>query len=83
MGNQSDKTRTVCQPAGNYYDKYDTKNPIASKLMAGFLGQFMRFVEMSGAKNVYEVGCGEGEGRFKIVELASPLPWTMILTKRC
>ena len=28
------------QPAGNYYDKYHTANPVARRLMQGFLGAF-------------------------------------------
>ena len=27
-------------PAGNYYDKYRTRNPIARRLMQGFLAGF-------------------------------------------
>lgn len=58
---EADKTRPVHQPAGNWYPKYTTKNPIAKTLVAGFLDQFFRFVEMSGARNLHEIGCGEGE----------------------
>ena len=49
------------QPAGNWYPKYTTKNPIAKMLVGGFLDQFFRFVEMSGARNIHEIGYGEGE----------------------
>ena len=47
--------------AGNTYDKYGTRNPIARALMRGFLGAFRELVETSGARDVHEVGCGEGE----------------------
>lgn len=53
---------TVVQPAGNYYDKYYTKNPIARALMNGFLRSFEDLVDRSGVTtNAFEVGCGEGE----------------------
>ena len=46
---------------GNVYDKYGTSNPIARRLMAGFLGGVDRLVERTGASEAHEVGCGEGE----------------------
>lgn len=52
----------VVQPAGNYYDKYNTRNPIARKLMKGFLRSFVELVEaVSPMGEALEVGCGEGE----------------------
>lgn len=52
----------VFQPAGNYYDKYRTRNPIARALMQGFLRSFDALVDSSGiATTAFEVGCGEGE----------------------
>jgi 2-polyprenyl-3-methyl-5-hydroxy-6-metoxy-1,4-benzoquinol methylase len=45
---------------GNYYDKYNTRNPIARYLMNGFLNSFDELTEKTGARKVYEVGCGEG-----------------------
>ena len=45
---------------GNYYDKYNTSNPVAKFLMDGFLSSFDSLVAMANAKRVYEVGCGEG-----------------------
>jgi 2-polyprenyl-3-methyl-5-hydroxy-6-metoxy-1,4-benzoquinol methylase len=45
---------------GNYYDKYNTENPIARYLMNGFLDTFDELAEKTGARNSYEVGCGEG-----------------------
>lgn len=47
--------------AGNVYDKYRTKNPLARRLMDGFLAAFDELVERAGAREVHEVGCGEGE----------------------
>jgi SAM-dependent methyltransferase len=49
------------QPAGNVYDKYGTRNPVARHLMRGFLGCLDRFVDRSGAREAHELGCGEGE----------------------
>lgn len=46
--------------AGNYYDKYGTQNPVARRLMAGFLAAFDELCARTGASTVLEVGCGEG-----------------------
>jgi 2-polyprenyl-3-methyl-5-hydroxy-6-metoxy-1,4-benzoquinol methylase len=46
--------------AGNYYDKYATKNPIARYLMDGFLESVSTLVGSVTAESVHEVGCGEG-----------------------
>ena len=46
--------------AGNYYDKYHSRNPIAHILTSGFVRSFQGVVQQSGAKEVHEIGCGEG-----------------------
>jgi 2-polyprenyl-3-methyl-5-hydroxy-6-metoxy-1,4-benzoquinol methylase len=46
---------------GNVYDKYGTSNPIARRLMDGFLARLDSLVERTGASEAHEVGCGEGE----------------------
>src|SRR5262245_27088920 len=46
--------------AGNYYDKYGTRNPIARYLMNGFLESAAALVGSVQAETVHEVGCGEG-----------------------
>jgi 2-polyprenyl-3-methyl-5-hydroxy-6-metoxy-1,4-benzoquinol methylase len=46
---------------GNVYDKYGTSNPVARRLVAGFLADLDELVERTGAGEVHEVGCGEGE----------------------
>jgi 2-polyprenyl-3-methyl-5-hydroxy-6-metoxy-1,4-benzoquinol methylase len=51
----------AAEAGGNVYDKYGTSNPVARRLMAGFMGQLDELVERSGAKEAHEVGCGEGE----------------------
>jgi len=58
----SNANSRVVQPAGNYYDKYHTRNPIARWLMAGFLQSFESLVDAcTDARDALEVGCGEGE----------------------
>ena len=49
------------QPAGNYYDKYRTANPIARYLMQGFLGAFDALSAKVPVASALEIGCGEGE----------------------
>ncbi len=46
---------------GNTYDKYGATNPVARRLMDGFLAKFDDLVSHSEAGNVHEVGCGEGK----------------------
>jgi 2-polyprenyl-3-methyl-5-hydroxy-6-metoxy-1,4-benzoquinol methylase len=46
---------------GNVYDKYRSTNPIERRLMAGFLADLDELVARTGAREVHEVGCGEGE----------------------
>lgn len=46
---------------GNYYDKYNSRNPLARLLMDGFLGSFDALVgRVPVAGDAYEIGCGEG-----------------------
>jgi len=49
------------EAGGNVYDKYGTSNPVARRLMAGFMSQLDELVERTGATEAHEVGCGEGE----------------------
>lgn len=46
--------------AGNVYPKYTTRNPLARLLMANFMATLRQLVERTGARDVHEVGCGEG-----------------------
>ena len=46
--------------AGNIYDKQNTKNPIAKSLMKGFYGSLNKLIADSGATDIHEIGCGEG-----------------------
>ena len=51
---------SVMGPAGNVYPKYATRNPIARKLVQGFLSNFTDLVRLSGCSTALEAGCGEG-----------------------
>lgn len=55
--------------AGNAYDKYNTANPIARRLMRGFFGAFDQLVEQAAPKKSFEVGCGEGYLSLRLLEL--------------
>jgi 2-polyprenyl-3-methyl-5-hydroxy-6-metoxy-1,4-benzoquinol methylase len=46
--------------SGNYYNKYESKNPVVRVLMRGFLSVFDELVGLTDARDVLEVGCGEG-----------------------
>lgn len=49
------------EEGGNVYDKYASSNPIERRLVGSFLRQFDALVELTGAREAHEVGCGEGE----------------------
>lgn len=53
---------------GNYYPKYQTKNPIVHKLMQGFLHSFDRLINHTQAKTAFEIGCGEGYLSQRLIE---------------
>jgi len=46
--------------AGNFYDKYNSRNPLVRWMMRGFFEAFERLVLRSGAYTAHEIGCGEG-----------------------
>jgi 2-polyprenyl-3-methyl-5-hydroxy-6-metoxy-1,4-benzoquinol methylase len=45
---------------GNLYPKYTARNPITRLLVDRFLADLCDLARQSGAKEVHEVGCGEG-----------------------
>jgi len=47
-------------PAGNVYDKYGTRNPVARLLVGRFLRAAEREVRQANPGRVLDVGCGEG-----------------------
>lgn len=51
----------TAQPAGNYYDKYGSRNPIVRWMMSGFLEAFTGLVDRADVNEALEIGCGEAE----------------------
>ncbi len=47
-------------PAGNYYNKHESENPIARRLVAGFYQGLESLAQQIDYRSVHEVGCGEG-----------------------
>jgi SAM-dependent methyltransferase len=45
---------------GNHYPKYTVRNPLARRLVDGFLAALAELAQRSGARQVHEIGCGEG-----------------------
>lgn len=54
--------------AGNAYDKYHSANPIARRLMDGFLNAFDDLVEKAAPRTAFEIGCGEGHLATRLLE---------------
>lgn len=50
----------VFQPEGNYYDKYNSKNPIVKVIMHNFFNNLAEVLEKVEFKTVLDAGCGEG-----------------------
>ncbi|MGI8593581.1 MAG: class I SAM-dependent methyltransferase [Solirubrobacteraceae bacterium] len=47
-------------PTGNTYDKYNTTNPVARRLQAGFERSLGDLFEMASPRSLLDIGCGEG-----------------------
>lgn len=47
-------------PAGNVYDKFSARNPIARWMMKGFKASLHNLLASVEGSNVLEIGCGEG-----------------------
>lgn len=45
---------------GNHYDKYGTRNPVAKRLMQGFMDALIELCKKGPHQRVLEAGCGEG-----------------------
>lgn len=45
---------------GNTYDKYNTTNPVARRLQAGFERTLAELFEQAAPQSLLDVGCGEG-----------------------
>lgn len=65
--------------AGNVYDKYGTRNPIARRLMAGFLDAVTALYARASARSVLEVGCGEGRLAMQLL-MSGPRPDRFVAT---
>lgn len=46
--------------AGNYYNKYESQNPIAQWLTANFKSNLLDLIRKTDARDIHELGCGEG-----------------------
>ncbi|MEA3511435.1 MAG: methyltransferase domain-containing protein, partial [Actinomycetota bacterium] len=53
---------------GNVRDSYASTNRIARGLVGGFLTKFESLVALTGARDVHEVGCGQGELSIRLAE---------------
>jgi len=56
---------------GNVYDKFGTTNPLARRLMSGFLEAITGIYEEVAPGSVLEVGCGEGRLSDHLVGIGS------------
>ena len=63
-------------PAGNTYDKYGTRNPVARFLVERFLRAVDAAVAAAAPESVLDVGCGEGVVTERIARL---LPETAVV----
>jgi len=58
--------------AGNHYNKYETGNPIAKWMTLQFKASLIELVQISKAKTIHELGCGEGYLTQHIYKTISP-----------
>lgn len=60
----------VLQPEGNYYDKYNTRNPIARRMMQGYFSALDSLLDIikEDVHSILEAGCGEGEVSFHVFD---------------
>jgi len=52
---------------GNHYDKYRSGNPIARRLMDGFMRAATELYTQAAPRTILEVGCGEGELALRLI----------------
>lgn len=58
---------------GNYFNKYESKNPIARYLVGGFMTEVLDLVRSVAPASIHEVGCGEGFLTIEIAKLGFPI----------
>ena len=61
---------------GNHYDKYNTRNPVARRMVAGFDRSLSELVEHAAPKSIHEVGCGEGYWSLRFLGKGIPVRGT-------
>ncbi|MFH0830925.1 MAG: methyltransferase domain-containing protein [Parcubacteria group bacterium] len=54
------KTAKVQNIAGNFFNKYGTKNPVERWLVNQYFNGLYKFISQSDARTLLDVGCGEG-----------------------
>jgi ubiquinone/menaquinone biosynthesis C-methylase UbiE len=64
--------------AGNYFDKYSSRNPIHRALVGGFLRRARELMARTRPRSILEVGCGNGNLAARLLDLGaaptSPVP---------
>ena len=63
----------VRQPEGNFYNKYESANPVARRMMNGFLRAFDDLSALVKPRTTYEAGCGEGHLSFRLARRGLPV----------
>jgi len=58
MSEQNDNSNE--NVAGNYYNKYESQNPIAQWLTGNFKFNLLELIARTNARDIHELGCGEG-----------------------
>lgn len=57
--------------AGNYFDKYHSRNPIHRALVGGFLRRARELLARARPYTILEVGCGNGDLAGRLLDLAA------------
>ncbi len=67
------RQETGLPPAGNFFDKYNSRNPVARHLMRGFLKSVDKLALplMHEVETITEIGCGEGNLTAHIASLGN------------
>lgn len=54
------KSGKVDNIGGNFFNKYESKNPIEKMFMEMYYARLSKFIKKTNAKSLLDVGCGEG-----------------------